>query len=260
MPLRFQTFGQWFVLGKATGKGRKQFWICQCTCNVMAEIHGDALTEGRARGCGRQTPSRRKDVTGQQFGAWLVLCYEGSHGTRTRWMCECRCGTRRVVLANRLCTGRSTNCGCLRNSAARHRWYGRLFTLERLGAGRHGSHWRCQCECGTVCVVSSSRLVSGHTKSCGCLSNEQSLLRLRQWRAQRQERLQLAYPCACCGVTYPRTSEFFYGNGRPQGREILSPYCRPCARRKSAEKVQRRKARLQAQPALLGTPGTAAAV
>jgi hypothetical protein len=261
MPLRFQTFGQWFVLGKATGKGKEQFWICQCSCNVMAEIHDQALVEGRARSCGCQFPSHRKDLTGQQFGAWLVMTYAGYGGTsQPHWVCQCGCGTRREVIASQLRSGHSTNCGCLRNNAVRHRWYGRLFTLERLAPGVRGGgwRWRCQCTCGAVCMVLSSKLISGQTQSCGCLHRDNNTARVRKWRQQQQERLRMAYPCACCGTTYPRTTEFFPRNGRPQGKEILSPYCKPCARRKQADKAQRRKARLEAQPGLPGSSVTVA--
>ena len=31
--------------------------------------------------------------------------------------------------------------------------------------------WLCICDCGTECVISCTHMVSGHTKSCGCLSD-----------------------------------------------------------------------------------------
>lgn len=34
-----------------------------------------------------------------------------------------------------------------------------------------GSKWKCNCECGNECVVSTSKLTSGRTKSCGCLKH-----------------------------------------------------------------------------------------
>lgn len=38
---------------------------------------------------------------------------------------------------------------------------------ERTNAG--AVKWNCLCECGKTAVVKGSKLVSGHTKSCGCL-------------------------------------------------------------------------------------------
>jgi hypothetical protein len=175
MDLRFQTFGQWLVLGKATGKGKEQFWVCQCSCNAMAEIHQDALLEGRARDCGCQGAQNFKDVTGQRFGSWLVLFLSPRHrcSGKAYWVCQCVCGTRREILGDHLRSGRTTSCSCLRTKVVRHRWYGRLFTLRREDPqpGRRGSIlWHCQCMCGATCTVPSHRLTSGETRSCGCLT------------------------------------------------------------------------------------------
>lgn len=40
----------------------------------------------------------------------------------------------------------------------------------RLPSGHTG--WRCRCECGNECVVSTTQLRSGNNKSCGCLMRE----------------------------------------------------------------------------------------
>lgn len=49
--------------------------------------------------------------------------------------------------------------------------FGRLIAIECLPATSPGRHlrWRCRCECGDEVVVTSEKLRSGHTKSCGCL-------------------------------------------------------------------------------------------
>ena len=48
--------------------------------------------------------------------------------------------------------------------------FGRLTVLHEAPRGPKG-HTRsvCKCECGNVTVVTNSKLVSGHTQSCGCL-------------------------------------------------------------------------------------------
>ena len=52
--------------------------------------------------------------------------------------------------------------------------YGRLTVIERAdnivrSNGRKRVAWRCVCECGNWCVVSSDCLTRGATHSCGCL-------------------------------------------------------------------------------------------
>lgn len=32
--------------------------------------------------------------------------------------------------------------------------------------------WLCSCDCGNVCVVQASHLLTGSTRSCGCLRRE----------------------------------------------------------------------------------------
>jgi hypothetical protein len=49
----------------------------------------------------------------------------------------------------------------------------RLTVLEFVGVDNHGkSKWKCRCDCGVEKIVRRNNLVSGSTKSCGCLRNE----------------------------------------------------------------------------------------
>lgn len=45
--------------------------------------------------------------------------------------------------------------------------FGKLTVTHYAG----NSKWECVCDCGNVATVSTCRLNSGHTKSCGCLKN-----------------------------------------------------------------------------------------
>lgn len=47
--------------------------------------------------------------------------------------------------------------------------YGRLTAISDLGKGKS---WHCKCTCGYTITVQRARLKSGHTKSCGCLADE----------------------------------------------------------------------------------------
>lgn len=55
---------------------------------------------------------------------------------------------------------------------------GRQFARLRVVAfgdiQKGNARWICQCHCGSVRTVSGCHLVSGHTKSCGCLAIEAS--------------------------------------------------------------------------------------
>lgn len=50
--------------------------------------------------------------------------------------------------------------------------FGKLTVIEiSQEKDRKSVRWLCKCECGNMTVVQSSHLVSGHTKSCGCITN-----------------------------------------------------------------------------------------
>lgn len=54
-----------------------------------------------------------KDISGEQFGRWTVLEYQGqAPDHHSLWLCSCECGTLKVVSKDNLTTGRSKSCGC----------------------------------------------------------------------------------------------------------------------------------------------------
>ena len=54
----------------------------------------------------------------------------------------------------------------------------RLTVVERKENTKLGERvWMCKCDCGNSVSVQSGHLISGHTKSCGCLSREKSSMR-----------------------------------------------------------------------------------
>ena len=55
------------------------------------------------------------DLTGQYFGYWKVIeRFANTEGRCTKWLCECKCGTRKVVNGATLRNGTSKSCGCMR--------------------------------------------------------------------------------------------------------------------------------------------------
>ncbi len=51
----------------------------------------------------------------------------------------------------------------------------RLAVLYYVGQrGKQGAFWVCKCDCGNVRIVASHKLMSKHTKSCGCLQKEKA--------------------------------------------------------------------------------------
>ena len=128
-----------------------------------------------------------KDLSGKIFGRWTVLrqATNGKSGD-VRWLCQCSCGTERIVFGNSLKCGRSTSCGCysseVKPELASKRFskpikpgirFTRLIVIKKgKGSGSRGNYYICQCDCGEVKSITSGDLRSGNTKSCGCYQRD----------------------------------------------------------------------------------------
>ena len=124
------------------------------------------------------------DLTGQTFGEWTVL-YKSQKKTKSRqtyWHCKCSCGNEKDVCGGNLRNGSSTNCGCLRKQTLQkikvkditNQKFGRLIAIKPTQQRQNNNViWQCKCDCGNTVFVPAASLLSGNTKSCGCLHNQQ---------------------------------------------------------------------------------------
>lgn len=52
------------------------------------------------------------DLTGERFGKLIVISRAENKSSKTRWLCECDCGNRKIINSSDLVTGKTTSCGC----------------------------------------------------------------------------------------------------------------------------------------------------
>ena len=119
--------------------------------------------------------SKLKDLTGQRFGKLTVIDRsENDNWGKSRWLCACDCGGRKVVNSRELNRGDTTSCGCnyfesnCANNLVGQR-FGLLTVLRRGETQRTAVVWECVCDCGNQLSVLAGSLRQGLTKSCGCL-------------------------------------------------------------------------------------------
>lgn len=165
------------------------------------------------------------DLTGQKFGRLTVIeraeDYVSPKGVhRSKWLCECECGTIKVIDSSGLKNGKILSCGCYgrQKSAESGRRnlkdltglkFGKLLVLNRIESkirpdGTKRTQWKCRCDCGNFANVESTNLTSGSTKSCGCAFYESLTSRLVDITGQVFGRLTVIERCGSDKHNHPK--------------------------------------------------------
>lgn len=107
-------FGDWKVIGRDISK--KQYWVCGCKCGKIKSVHASNLMNGvkKCKDCWKKEVAT-ENLSDKQFGDWVVL-YRNVEN-RKQWICQCKCGVKKLVYGRSLIIGDST-C-CLKCSAAK---------------------------------------------------------------------------------------------------------------------------------------------
>lgn len=124
---------------------------------------------------------KRIDLTGKTFGRLTVLGFSHNNARgQAYWVCKCECGAQSTIRGSHLKSGLIKSCGCLRKESPhmqRQDLVGAVFgqlTVTRYSHTINGNtYWECQCSCGNSVVVNRNHMITGDTKSCGCLRQDQ---------------------------------------------------------------------------------------
>lgn len=184
MPKKLNLIGEHF--GKLTVIKESEIkqnnlitWECQCECGNTTLATTKNLRNGVKQSCGCL---KRKDIVGQKFGKLTVIAptNERKHNS-VIWKCQCECGNICYATTEGLRVGDNTTCGC--SNKAREKFsntykvdftnkkFGKLIVLGPTDMRTNSGNqiWKCECECGNICYVSTNHLQTGNTQSCGCL-------------------------------------------------------------------------------------------
>jgi len=191
-----------------------KYWQGRCDCGTVKPVIGADVRNGKSKSCGclkRENTSKNflKDITGWKI--WehgvpdskiivLNLLDKESNEKERFWNCLCtECGSTFKSTHGRLMSGNTKTCGCASRKATLERnlklsdieigkTYNYLTPIKYLGlkyatenSRKRRSYYLCKCElCGKEVEVTSNALVSGRTKSCGCLHLSYGELRIEQ--------------------------------------------------------------------------------
>lgn len=88
--------------------------------------------------------------------------------------CRCDCGKEKDIFRNNLLSGNTKSCGCLQHISASDEVIGKTFdrlTVISCARDNKRTMCTCHCTCGNKIIVRRDSLLTGNTKSCGCLSD-----------------------------------------------------------------------------------------
>ena len=164
-------------------KNRMYWWVI-CDCGEIFKVRSDSSIKS-CKNCQYKQQSEerkgvlKKDLTGQKFGKLKALYptnkYKNSH---ILWHCRCDCGKELDVIGASLISGNTKSCGCIKRQVCNFvqlknnligQKFGYLTVLEETNKREYGKIiWKCQCDCGNIVYLNTSRLTSGNDTSCGC--------------------------------------------------------------------------------------------
>ena len=173
-------------------KGSKWFTLCRCDCGSKTIKSLHSIINGLTKTCGKIECQeklesfafeRLKKYIGQKFNNLTVLSHF-KKGSVWYLRCRCDCGQKRDVRPFYIINNKVKSCDsekCQYNTARKIDLTGMKFNRlkvikslppELRSNGEKVRSWLCQCDCGKKCKSPTHPLLSGATRSCGCLHKE----------------------------------------------------------------------------------------
>ena len=179
-----------------------------------------ANTISNGNWCGACSEVIRKDITYLQelAAAKGGKCLSSEYvNNKTKYLWWCLCGCQWEATGNDIQRGRwCPKCGRKRLSEKNSlklsgRIFGKLTVVSRILPGGGKNKWKCNCECGKSAVVIGSDLVSGNTKSCGCILSKQEedvfdFIKNMVPDAIRRTHKVIPPPSLCCNISEPASA------------------------------------------------------
>lgn len=163
---------EWEILEKIPGT---DMYKARCSCGEIRNIYRSNLIRGTHKSCGHEKVDSWNKFAETTFGEWKVL----SKVDRNRVLCQCSCGTKRILYKKTLTSGKSKSCGCKsiqnKNNTMQDKYAGYLNkTINEwtILDTSDISTFVCRCSCGNIRRVAKKSILDGTSKSCGCKSND----------------------------------------------------------------------------------------
>lgn len=181
-----QVFGELTIISKnleiSKEKGRT-YWNCRCSCGnscVAAEVN---LKNGSKKSCGCLN---MPNLVGKIFNNIKVIDKNEEKSNKNNgqfWNVECLLCHKRFILSTHSLQNGQKDCGCSKTYDLVGKKFNFLTVIEKVGTDSNRNiMWKCQCKCGKFILGSTTKIMSGKLKSCGCYTQS-----IEYKAAQRQD-------------------------------------------------------------------------
>lgn len=115
------------------------------------------------------------EITGQTFNQWTVISHDPSN---RQWVfCRCICGKEKRMWSYWVRHGVSKSCGCSFESKSKFidnnpEWPTPILVRERVEKYARAWKHEYQCVCGNLFLSFAHQIITGSSKSCGCLKSK----------------------------------------------------------------------------------------
>jgi hypothetical protein len=118
-----------------------------------------------------------------RYGKLYIVRYEPEVSKKRNahyYLCECKCGVRKIILGSSLEKKKVRNCGCVKRERKQAKMVGRKFGRwtvirydEQMAKKEKRDYYLVRCDCNSEKVVAGRNLRGERSKSCGCLQREE---------------------------------------------------------------------------------------
>lgn len=167
---------------------KKKRVLCECVhCNTLEIKDPYKVSHNNYQYCNNCRPIQRnvkKVLNGDKFGKLTVIERAKNHiqpngSSKIMWLCACDCGEFTIVSDDKLKSGHTKSCGCYAKEKLKQVLVkdligtrsGKLLVIKKAYLKNGRQYWFCRCDCGNICIASSTSLTTNKGKSCGCLSS-----------------------------------------------------------------------------------------
>lgn len=210
---------------KPKGSGKPVFWLCDCVVcgsknNSIDGRHLRGKNPQQSCGCNRGDAVNWLNKTQGR----LTIIEDLHKTTKDRhkiWKYKCECGNIGEISSASLRVG-TQSCGCLIkeniNISNKNNLLGQKFehllvieeTNQRTNKGN--IIWKCKCDCGNECFASTSILVNGDKKSCGCITQSKGAEQIEKLLQENNIPFEKEKRFNDCRDTYPLPFDFYVDN------------------------------------------------